>query len=407
MLNTTWEYEFNEFIQYYSNESQVVNSNFKIQINELSDLLNHWQLSEPIFKETVGKKLYEKIIDITHIENKQICSINKTAERIRRELENILSKSKLNLKKATDHSENTIIPSGNIEKTKDCKYFIWKSDQIKSNYENLFYSGKITIQREGSDFSFIQDSGGAANVGYIKSQEPHAKVGVMIAANSGLPGGALGRRPHSINESDIAMATQEESVWANAVLSSCGRDPVEQAKFHNETIANQWGFDPESTSGTMTIQGIDFTSATEPSAYNGAYIVHCYLSQVDKEKSIVEGTLYPSVVVFADSVNANFAVGTKIGTMQRTLNQKAMDDYDFFKLCIFEKLRSALDAMASENVTHALVARLSCGIYAPDYFRSDINRDFYIILSNVLDEKIGPNEEKRGQLFKEVIVPLL
>ncbi len=92
--------------------------------------------------------------------------------------------------------------------------------------------------------------------------------------------------------------------------------------------------------------------------------------------------------------------------MKRTLNKKAVEDYGFFRDCIKEKLRSSLDGMASEGVTHPLVAQLSCGVYAGKH-QETIQKKFLEILKEVLDENVGPSGEKRGLYFADVIIPKL
>lgn len=293
-----------------------------------------------------------------------------------------------------------------IEIVEKSDKFKWNNNEIESNYKDLMINKKIYVHRNETDFIEKVDRGGVANVGYDCSFYPNSKVGVMIAANSGLPGGALGKRPDHITKKDLAMTTQEEAVWANAVLTFCGEDkPREQEAFHAKTIQGQWGMQEKDGLSTSTIQGIDFTKTENPNDYNETYIVdHCYLTAVNDKKELEKDKDYPVVFVFADSINANPGIGTKTGTMQRTLNQKAINDYDFFRDCVKMKLRSALDAMVFSGVTHPLVAQLSCGIYAGKH-QPQIRQDFNNILQEVLDEKVGPNGEKRGQFFEQVILP--
>lgn len=288
--------------------------------------------------------------------------------------------------------------------------FKWQNDEIRSNYSDLVNSKKIKINRQETNFVEEIDSGGAVNIGYHYSSSPNAKIGVMLAANSGVPGGALGKKDkigHVIPK-DMAMKTQEESIWANAVLTTCGEGLEDQKAFHSKTIQNKWGMLEEGKStDTHTRQGIDFTKTKDANDYNGAYVVDiCRLSAVDKNKQLVDATQYPVLMVFSDSINANPNIGTEYGTMKRTLNQEAIHNYDFFKQCVKMKLRSGLDAMASSGVTHALVARLSAGIYAGKH-KEKFDKDFNSILQEVLDEKVGPNGEKRGQFFEKVIIPKL
>ncbi len=292
-------------------------------------------------------------------------------------------------------------------KSRDCTKFKLNNEaSVRSLYKSL------KVQRFSTSFRMEKSlMVGATNVGYKTLQNnPGAKIGVMIAANSGLPGGGLGYHSDSISETDLNLKTQEESVWANAVLTECGNNKKSQANFHSNTIKGVWGM-LDSTRGstnTQTIQGIDFTTATNKMAYNGVYVVKGYqLSWVNVDntgaKQLSHNTKYPVTFVFADSVNV--APGrSATGSMRRTQNAKAATDYVFFRDCVKTKLRSALDAMANENVDIPLVATLSTGVYA-DKHQFRIVKDFNTILKEVLEEKVGPQGEKRGQFFRKVIIP--
>ena len=203
------------------------------------------------------------------------------------------------------------------------------------------------------------------------------------------------------------MTTQEESIWADAVSTNSWYRLQKQQSFHENTVSGKWGMENQTGTSTNTLQGIDFTTTEKVTDYNQVFLVNnCSLSAVDQDKKIQVDTKYPVIFAFADSINANAKIGNSEGTMQRTLNKKAITDYDFFRECIKQKLRSALDGMASEGVTHPLIARLSCGIYAGIH-KDQINKDFDNILQEILNEQVGPKGEKRGFYFEEVIVPIL
>lgn len=283
--------------------------------------------------------------------------------------------------------------------------FQWNADEIKANYKKLIQDNKIKVRRMSTGFIEIKNPGGAVNIGYqVALKNPDAKIGIMLAANSGLPGGALGKRPNDVHPKDLKMTTQEESVWANAILTAAGTDPKKQQSFHENTISGKWGMQNQKGTSTHTLQGIDFTTTEKVTDYNQVFLVNnCSLSALDQDKNIITGTEYPVVFVFADSINANAKIGTPEGTMQRTLNKKAITDYDFFRECVKQKMRSALDGMASEGVTHPLIALLSCGIYAGDH-KGRINKEFGDIVQELFDEEVGPNGEKRGVYFEQPII---
>ena len=80
----------------------------------------------------------------------------------------------------------------------------------------------------------------------------------MVAANSGLPAGALSYKMGHVANSDLNVKTQEESVIADWLLTEGGTDSKKQSDLFNSTINGQWGM--SSSIGTNTIQGIDFTT---------------------------------------------------------------------------------------------------------------------------------------------------
>jgi len=284
----------------------------------------------------------------------------------------------------------------------------------------------LSPQRYGANFIEKAEKGGASSIAYdVYANDKNAKIGVMIAANSGLPGGALGNRLKSSHiprdfeqklQHYLNVNTQEESVLAAAILSgiSSQNSPIDKENYLKSVLSQlegSWGMSQpvHYSRDTHTIQGIDFTKSTNSKDYANVHVItgNLSLSPVlgrDKNKRIDETKRCPiSQFVFADSVNANQRKGTPKGSMQRTLNRKAANDYEFFKSCIKEKLRASLDAMAAGGITHALVAPLSTGVYAGDH-KYDIGRDFLGILDEVLEEPVGLNNIKRGRYFKEVIL---
>lgn len=264
-------------------------------------------------------------------------------------------------------------------------------------------------------YEVMSDHGGAANVvNRVIQKNPDAKCAVMICANSGLPCGKVGADGYA-NQATLNCTTQEESILANVLLTQFGDDKAKHKEFLDQTFTGVWGMvDGPVGHSTMTHQGIDFTTRKDASAYNQTYVLNsCQLgvtTGTGSHKTLVPGQKNEVTLIFADSINANPSIGSATGTMKRTLNQKAINDYPFFRECIKTKLRSSLDAMVAEGNTHAIVGRLSCGIYAPDKWKTDptnINKDFYNILLEVLNEKVGPNGEERRRYFREVIIPAL
>ena len=76
--------------------------------------------------------------------------------------------------------------------------------------------------------------------------------------------------------------------------------------------------------------------------------------------------------------------------MARTLNVRAGHDYGFFRASVAVALRVGLDALLTAGCTVALVARLSCGIYAGPH-KARISRE--------LDQDPQPSTQYRNERY--------
>ena len=250
---------------------------------------------------------------------------------------------------------------------------------------------------------------------YNNNNNNEEKIGVMVAGNSGLPGGGVGRKNDvlGLNYEELNKSKhkgQEESIVSSWLKGMCiGKDPVKcehiQAK-NFDLIKGEWGFESfDDKNNYDTIQGVNYVTTTEAQDYGDAWVVR------DARLKHSDNT-YPVNLFFVAGPNASNG-RTDTGSMNRTRNEKAAvkGNYDFFKECIMAALRAGLDAMIAENITIAIVAGLSTGIYAGVHKR-DIEGDFKGLLKKVLDEKIihykvDPDSEniKRRQFFKQVHYP--
>jgi hypothetical protein len=146
-----------------------------------------------------------------------------------------------------------------------------------------------------------------------------------------------------------------------------------------------------------TIQGVDYTTADERD-YADAWVVRDakLRSRATENPGPINATL-----VFVAGPNAtsdehkksrkskaknakNAKKHVDYGSMPATLNKKATTNYDFFKECVQASVRAGLMAMAEENVTHALVARVSCGVYAGIH-RKRIHSEFRDLVQHIVD----------------------
>lgn len=88
-------------------------------------------------------------------------------------------------------------------------------------------------------------------------------------------------------------------------------------------------------------------------------------------------------------------------------SQSQTDGYIFFRKAVKAAVRVGLDAMAKEKVQVAMLARVSCGIYAGKVLHERaINEDFIPIVTEILNEPVS-SHFIRGQYFKYVLIPNL
>jgi hypothetical protein len=258
--------------------------------------------------------------------------------------------------------------------------------------------------------------GGATTVGRkLHDSDPSKRIGTMIAANSGRPGGAVGARGGVVRSKvHSGHKTQEEDIVSNWLLTAAGTDGAAQDHLFCGTINERWGMVDIASYDPGTLQDVNYVDATEPTEYGDAWTVgETRLSP--KVFNHSTGTYwydtanaFPTTLVFSAGPNAGCAQ-LPTGSTARTLNREANENYDFFRECVKETIRTGLDAMVSEKCTIALVARISCGIYAgPEGspHRRRINREFDCIVNELLDEEVVPGC-KRGKYFDEVIIPVL
>ena len=119
------------------------------------------------------------------------------------------------------------------------------------------------------------------------------------------------------------------------------------------------------------------------------------------------GSKFNAKLVFVAGPNAG-CIQSPHGSTARTFNNLAAENYDFFRSSVQATVRAGFDAMIEEGVTVALVARVSCGIYAGPHKRR-ICKEFSAIVDELLAEiiKCETGECPRGSFFKHVIIPIL
>jgi hypothetical protein len=238
------------------------------------------------------------------------------------------------------------------------------------------------------------------------------KVGLMVAGNSGRPAGDIGDDDHVAGKNAPCDTvhedheTQEESVVSSWMFGECGSVTScgEMGALFRRTIAARWGMTRAHTKDAAdyeTIQGVDYTKAT-PEDYGDAWVVRRAKLLVP-----VTGAKTTATLVFVSGPNVGDG-GTPTGSMQRTRNATMAKDYALFREGVKCAVRAGLDAMILEGVDVALVARVSCGIYAGKKgsdFRTKINAEFLDLVNELLEETLGT--KNRGNYFERVLVPVL
>ena len=262
-----------------------------------------------------------------------------------------------------------------FELARSVRHYDYKKQQFKS-----------TASHKRIKVIMVEDPFGT--VGYAASLGTRCKIGVMVAANSGRPGGSIGKALEVIPTIDHGTAkrgfngelkTQEESVVSEWLYGECGGDRECGERLFRSTICGLWG--QRARQSPQTIQGVDYTNA-DAAAYGDAWVVRDAKLQSRGRTDNVTATL-----VFVAGPNAQSEPRVPendedYGSMYYTANQKAARSYGEFKKGVEASVRAGLLAMQSEGITHALVAYVSGGIYAGDH-KDKIRSDFQSLVSDV------------------------
>ena len=224
----------------------------------------------------------------------------------------------------------------------------------------------------------------------IQEKGQNEKIGLMVAGNSGRPGGGVGRGLDDIptvNHKEIGrgirgkLDTQEESVVASWMYGECGNDGECRDALFRSTICGRWG--QTERQGATMINGVDYTDADE-SSYAEAWVVR----DAKLVESLENTTKVEATLVFVAGPNAGFSFSDSsggYGSTKSTVNIKAKDDYGVFEASVKASVRAGLLAMQQEGVQHALVARVSCGIYAGTH-KEEINKEYLKLVQEIVNE---------------------
>ena len=118
--------------------------------------------------------------------------------------------------------------------------------------------------------------GGAQAVAYmISCHAPEMKIALVVAANAGRPGGALGCGKDIFQDKiHEGHTTQEEDIVFARIAGEGDRYSYPTCKAIFGIIAKKWGFQDTGTmSTTLTIQGADYAHDYDPAVYRDAWCV--------------------------------------------------------------------------------------------------------------------------------------
>jgi hypothetical protein len=228
----------------------------------------------------------------------------------------------------------------------------------------------------------------------------------MVAANSGRPGGAVGLLEGGVEKVHAGHTTQEEDVIANWLVASTAGQRGGKSELFNRTIHRAWGMVEIDSYSPDTLQGVDYKNTTNSHHYSDAWVVlnATVCQKQQRPPKFLPERSCPVTLVFCAGPNAGCSQSAK-GSTSRTLNILASKrgQYSFFRQCVKETIRTGLDAAAAAECTVALIARISCGIYAGPH-RSTINRELLDLCNELMREEVTPGRT-RASYFQAVLIP--
>ena len=263
-----------------------------------------------------------------------------------------------------------------------------------------------------------KDPSGTTTVAYNNyiGDKSKSKIGIMIAGNSGRPGGYCGRDGH-VDNIKATYSTQEEDMISNWMITECGGGQKKHQKcmddLYKTTINKKWGLTQPNGASTKTFQGIDYTSKSlKPWQYGDAWVVkgaRLSLKRVSgKKKWYDTKRTFPADLFFVSGPNAD-KKSLKKGTsssMKRTFNSIAADanHWNYFRSSLKAAMRGGLEAMRKNGIKFAYVALISAGIYAGVHSKRILAKgEFEKIVDEVCNEVMDATKKPRCAGFKRVI----
>ena len=225
--------------------------------------------------------------------------------------------------------------------------------------------------------------GGSVNFAYGLSKNGRRSA-IVIAANSGLPGGKVNYEVKNGEKLHMTHKPQEENIVSNWLKTSemYGYKPIDMFKI----IDNKWGLDD---TGTNTVQGVDYTKANHVTDWNDAWVLkNAVLGEEDKNKELIRNHSFYTNLIFAAVANANKEGGKPGGTMKRTFSEFAQKDIENFATIIVEVMKTILDSAIYHKIPNLVMPLIGTGVYAgSEELKSFFKFRFYLLLQKALNDK--------------------
>lgn len=228
----------------------------------------------------------------------------------------------------------------------------------------------------------IKESGGSTNIAIrLKEKFPDSSIGIVVAGNSGRPGGACGHmnsKGYGYVDSLRHHETQEEDVVSNWLLTHKHIEGTSPTTLFKNTIGGEkrWGMvHPDWRSNKKevfyTIQKKHYKNA-QPEDYTDAwYVDNCLVSFKTKNSYSFEKNIRCSLVFVSGpqakdghKLTAPNNIGDYSSTQYRTFNSSAASNYSIFKKSVESTFYAALLSMAMKGDNIAVLCHVSGGIYA-------------------------------------------
>lgn len=276
--------------------------------------------------------------------------------------------------------------------------------------------------------------GGSVNVALrIKELDPSAKIAVLVAANSGRPGGSIGHtrktssgyEPYIVREQLHPHGSQEEDIMASWMHGEAAHQRKDLGLVANgifkNTIGRAWGMTyPDRVNGTgmfHTLQGVDYRTATPDQYYDAWHVSGCHLAKKVRSDRFDTSTRVEADLIFVAGPQADGShhkpsgpeyAGDFSGTQYRTANENAAADYDYFIECVKKALEALFATALMMGDDTIVLCHLSGDLYAGRWKASAFARapykDFEDAVNDVLlNRKYADSGIEYGRFFKHVV----